>query len=1080
MIFAFLPGARLCPILRAIARLENSHAKAANQEIAYQLCNVSDNWAQGVGMLYSSKGIPKSSPENYQALQDKGLFPHSNTSTSRGPKGSTRLPWIVLWFVLLVMILAVANAVFAFRRDTDLLRQDLEATDGMQTQAIAEMIRDPVAAGDWEAVQRLLKRMEGTLANTHLRVTDAGGAPLADSQRAWQTGPVALQKMLPVARTNGERKWLSPQRVLQMQRRITNERGLVMAVLMKETDYQEKFVQLNATVLSRTINYLVGVLLILGMILLVNWKLFLDPLNQIYHIAHTVQQGNRTAYMPDSNILELQRIGTAFNAMIDHLAGQQADLETLNRNLEATVTERTTALETNNFAILKRADQLEAINGLIASTAGVMDMQALVDTALEQMVHILQADVGALVIGEMVVLVEIDAAAYAFIIQTALACYVLETDTLVERDWETTGSEDGLYPLALAMKKNGLRSSISIPIFASGKLAGHIGLANKQPRVWTADEVALLEIIAHHLATAMERTQSMENLKGHNDLMRQMVAQSERLNRTFTQREVIATIGEGALALGQAERGALFIKNNGENLECAWSRGLSEGFIQQVTACAKKMYRQDEPGGPQADLTALLITDIKEQGNDFPYLQLEPGERFTGVGVWPLVFENRASAIVCCYYDAPKVWKQNEQEVLDTFFRQAAVALENARLFEAECTQRQLAEALRDVAATLSSSLELDEVLDGILCNLGRVVPHSAAVVMLLEDDVLRPARWQGMPEERQEQFKNWRYPVRELVNRQWMVETVQALVIADTSQNADWIRTAGLEWVQSYAGAPICQHGVVTGFIDVMSPQAGFYNQDTAPIMEAFANQAAIALENARLYQNSQQRMAETSALYRAVQPLFSPVENIEALARGITESVTKEFSSAHCSILLLDESSNPPAIDVTVGFAAIERAGTAAGRAWPDGESSSYRQACLRSRRTRGTELHSWSRSHPVGACDTAAGEWADNWRDEPGKSGGRCLRRTGAATANIIRGAGRAGTGKRTTVCYHPGKRKGDGETKRDGAAPRPGSRNHPHGNHGTKLYVGSARGAGAHSGSDGSGRAARQRQYVPGGG
>jgi diguanylate cyclase (GGDEF)-like protein len=223
--------------------------------------------------------------------------------------------------------------------------------------------------------------------------------------------------------------------------------------------------------------------------------------------------------------------------------------------------------------------------------------------------------------------------------------------------------------------------------------------------------------------------------------------------------------------------------------------------------------------------------------------------------------------------------------------------------FEAEYAQRKLAEALRDVTATLASTLDQDEVLDGILSNLGRVVPHHTAMIMLIEGDLLYPARWQGIPDVHTEAVKSWVYPVSELHNRQRMIQTLQTLVIPDTELEPFWVKGAGLEWIRAYAGAPICQRGEVTGFIDVMSEQPGFFPAGTGDILQAFANQAAISLENARLYTNAQTQMAETSALYRAIQPLFSPVEDIEALSRRITESVTKEFSSAHCSILLLNE---------------------------------------------------------------------------------------------------------------------------------------------------------------------------------
>ena len=63
----------------------------------------------------------------------------------------------------------------------------------------------------------------------------------------------------------------------------------------------------------------------------------------------------------------------------------------------------------------------------------------------------------------------------------------------------------------------------------------------------------------------------------------------------------------------------------------------------------------------------------------------------------------------------------------------------------AEHEQRVLAEALRDTAAALISALNLDAVMTTILENVARVVPHDAANIMLVEDDLAYPVYWRGL-----------------------------------------------------------------------------------------------------------------------------------------------------------------------------------------------------------------------------------------------------------------------------------------------------------------------------------------------
>jgi len=403
--------------------------------------------------------------------------------------------------------------------------------------------------------------------------------------------------------------------------------------------------------------------------------------------------------------------------------------------------------------------------------------------------------------------------------------------------------------------------------------------------------------------TVAERTRELEEssaeIRSHNNLMGELIAQSEHLNRTVTPPEVINTIGEGALALSKADRLAIFFKSPNQGMACAWSRNLSEHIIEVSLSLISQFIDISE----SFEARPVLIGNIEQETEIARLRELARSGAFCAVSLWPLIYEGKAIAFVTCFYNRPMEWKSANLEILEAFFRQAAVSIENARLFESECAQRKLAEALRDIAATLNSTLDLNEVLDGIINSLGQVIPHDAVGIMLLEGEMIRPVRWHGIPPENAELFDTWHYSYRNLLNRQLMIETVQAAVIPDTTKDPHWVRTRGLEWVRSYAGAPICQRGEVTGFIDIMSARPNFFNDGVGIILQAFAVQAAVAMENARLYQHSQQRMAETNALFRAVQPLFQSAEDILALSQQITESVTQEFASAHCSILLVNK---------------------------------------------------------------------------------------------------------------------------------------------------------------------------------
>ena len=182
---------------------------------------------------------------------------------------------------------------------------------------------------------------------------------------------------------------------------------------------------------------------------------------------------------------------------------------------------------------------------------------------------------------------------------------------------------------------------------------------------------------------------------------------------------------------------------------------------------------------------------------------------------------------------------------------------------EQEHQQRILAEALRDTAGALNSTLNFSEVLERILENVGHVVPHDSSHITLLGEDeetvhVLAKKGWQ--PGSKSE--LSWQDPTLTISNTptlKTMYFTGESLVISDTMLEPNWPKTGEDAWVQSYVGAPIKIKNQTIGFINLNSKVPGFYNRENAERLQAFADQAGMALNNARLLQELQQAYDKT-----------------------------------------------------------------------------------------------------------------------------------------------------------------------------------------------------------------------------
>lgn len=191
---------------------------------------------------------------------------------------------------------------------------------------------------------------------------------------------------------------------------------------------------------------------------------------------------------------------------------------------------------------------------------------------------------------------------------------------------------------------------------------------------------------------------------------------------------------------------------------------------------------------------------------------------------------------------------------------------EKKRAEQAEQEQRALADALRDTAILLSSTLHLDEVLDRILVIIERVVPHDAANIMLMDDDGWTwIARTRGFDELKLTDYiQSLRLHVDETPNFKRMRDSRMPVVLPDVQLNKEWIVPPGLESFRSYVGAPIIVKGKVIGYLNLDSRIPGYFSQKDADHLFAFAGQAAMAIENAQLFDETRGRADFLSLLHK------------------------------------------------------------------------------------------------------------------------------------------------------------------------------------------------------------------------
>lgn len=442
-----------------------------------------------------------------------------------------------------------------------------------------------------------------------------------------------------------------------------------------------------------------------------------------------------------------------------------------------------------------------------------------------------------------------------------------------------------LSPSDLSEDEDKTESALIVPLKLEGSVTGVLQVLSKKQDAFTEGDLQLLDALGPQIAAATSN--ALLYRQAQKEIAQRRRAQEELRERELLYRTLVKT-SPLAILLANAE-GEILVLNE-QVLEVS-------GYAQREEIIGKKLTDFLVPSEVERATEHMARVRRGETLRDVPYTILHADGRQIPV-------EISASPLG----DVRGKLRGLIVVIRDVTEQKAAEA--------AEREQRALAEALADTAAILNRTLDLDEVLDRILDNVGRVVPYDGANIMLIEDEMAHVRRFQGYYEEHgiSPHLVDFGFRVEDTSTLHKMATTHNALVIPDTGTHPLWTEVPENDWIGSYVGAPIIQDERVIGFLNLDAASPGFFTPEHGARLQAFASHAAIALQNAQLYEALEHHsdFLESAVAARTAE-LQQTVDKVDAILSHSPQAIMLLGADGHI------ETGNP-AVETLFGYSVDE----------------------------------------------------------------------------------------------------------------------------------------------------------------
>jgi NtrC-family two-component system sensor histidine kinase KinB len=455
-----------------------------------------------------------------------------------------------------------------------------------------------------------------------------------------------------------------------------------------------------------------------------------------------------------------------------------------------------------------------------------------------------------------------------------------------------------LARIGLPAGKDPMYAWVGVPLVSGEHATGCLAVFSSSPRVgFSQDDLDLMETIAGQVSVAIDNSLLYEQTQRRSIQLETLNQLSNVLTASLNLPEVLTQICSAVAQVTESRRTAIFLTEQNGDLHLAHWEGdqpqdLAE--LERVFAQRRQLGEQSTPEQP------ILVPESKKSALAEADQRVLQAENIHAWGEFPLVTPSGTLGFLAVYFDTPYSLPDDQVELLRTFATQAAIVVQNARLYNLtdqalEVRVHQLA-ILEAVGRRLMANFDTDQLFSIILDYAIEFTRSPWGFLCLYhpQDDILEVKAKRGYT------FTRNIWPVGENITGR-TIRTRSVINLPDATQDPEFIDVTEGK-THSQLSVPLIYEDQVKGVITLESDAFSAFGENEEALVVQLANYASLAINNAQLYNELQRRLREQSTLYVVTSHLASSM-NLNNLLLVVQEAIQSAIQPTAVGIYLWEE---------------------------------------------------------------------------------------------------------------------------------------------------------------------------------